>query len=196
MDPAPLGIVFSSSSAFCRSWTDSPGDNATTHTTRSNLIALLQGHSTLVGQLQLDPYTDTLLTGGSDGRVIVFSLESYRPVHVLEAHSTSVTCLQFDKRFIVTGGNDGRIKLWGESFVFSYGFLLSDGAELCATTDLPPLRAKYRLPHGRLHPRFVRPLDRDLARRHPRRQDGDPLASGRVCPDPRRPTPPRRKDHA
>lgn len=77
-----------------------------------NLIALLQGHSTLVGQLQLDPYTNTLLTGGSDGRVIVFSLESYQPVHVLQAHSTSVTCLQFDKRFIVTGGNDGRIKLW------------------------------------------------------------------------------------
>ncbi|KWU42230.1 WD40 repeat-like protein, partial [Rhodotorula sp. JG-1b] len=77
-----------------------------------NLIALLQGHSTLVGQLQLDPYTDTLLTGGSDGRVIVFSLESYQPVHVLEAHSTSVTCLQFDRKFIVTGGNDGRIKLW------------------------------------------------------------------------------------
>lgn len=46
--------------------------------------------------------------------MIVFSLESYQPVHVLQAHSTSVTCLQFDKRFIVTGGNDGRIKLWGE----------------------------------------------------------------------------------
>ncbi|BGP56202.1 hypothetical protein JCM8202v2_003815 [Rhodotorula sphaerocarpa] len=76
------------------------------------LIALLQGHTTLVGQLQLDPRTDTLLTGGSDGRVLVFSLKSYEARHVLEAHTTSVTCLQFDERFIVTGGNDGRIKLW------------------------------------------------------------------------------------
>lgn len=84
------------------------------HPSRRTLIALLQGHTTLVGQLQLDPRTDTLLTGGSDGRVLVFSLKSYEARHVLEAHTTSVTCLQFDERFIVTGGNDGRIKLWGE----------------------------------------------------------------------------------
>jgi F-box and WD-40 domain protein CDC4 len=28
------------------------------------------------------------------------------------AHDNSVTCLQFDQRFILSGGNDGRAKVW------------------------------------------------------------------------------------
>ncbi|GEM07591.1 hypothetical protein Rt10032_c03g1608 [Rhodotorula toruloides] len=75
-------------------------------------IALLQGHTSLVGQLHLDPHTGTLVSGGSDGRVIVYSLASYEPLHRINAHKSSVTCLQFDERFIVSGGNDGCIKLW------------------------------------------------------------------------------------
>lgn len=78
-------------------------------------LALLQGHTSLVGQLQLDPVSSTLVTGGSDGRVIVFDLVNFETIHRLCAHDNSVTCLQFDDRFIVTGGNDGRIKLWGQS---------------------------------------------------------------------------------
>jgi F-box and WD-40 domain protein CDC4 len=53
-----------------------------------------------------------LVTGGSDGRVIVFSLENYECIHRICAHDNSVTCLQFDDRFIVTGANDGSAKLW------------------------------------------------------------------------------------
>lgn len=76
----------------------------------SECLALFQGHTSLVGQLQL---TDsTLITGGSDGRVIVFSLQTYKVLYQLMAHDNSVTCLQFDDRFIVTGGNDGKVKLW------------------------------------------------------------------------------------
>jgi F-box and WD-40 domain protein CDC4 len=33
-------------------------------------------------------------------------------LHRLCAHDNSVTCLQFDDRFVVSGGNDGRVKLW------------------------------------------------------------------------------------
>lgn len=73
-------------------------------------LAILQGHTSLVGQLQLSG--DRLITGGSDGRVIVFDLNDYTCVHRLCAHDNSVTCLQFDDRFIVSGGNDGRVKLW------------------------------------------------------------------------------------
>lgn len=76
----------------------------------SECLALLQGHTSLVGQLQL---TDSVLvTGGSDGRVIVFSLATLECLHRLCAHDNSVTCLQFDDRFIVSGGNDGRVKLF------------------------------------------------------------------------------------
>ena len=73
-------------------------------------LALLQGHTSLVGQLQLT--NDVLVTGGSDGRVIIFSLSTFECLHRLCAHDNSVTCLQFDDRFIVSGGNDGRVKLW------------------------------------------------------------------------------------
>ncbi|KIM39511.1 hypothetical protein M413DRAFT_447003 [Hebeloma cylindrosporum] len=103
-------------------------------------IALLQGHAALVCQLQLS--NDLLVTGGSDGRVITFSLNTYKPLHRIAAHDSSVTSLQFDCRssssirnatdstsgngdsdinnggvgnsgdFLVTSGNDGRVKLW------------------------------------------------------------------------------------
>jgi len=89
-------------------------------------VALFQGHTSLVGQLQL---TDTtLVTGGSDGKVIIFSLESYTMVHQLLAHDNSVTCLQFDDRFIVTAGNDGKVKLWN----FKTGEFVR---ELCDQSD-------------------------------------------------------------
>jgi WD40 repeat protein len=95
----------------------------------STCIALLQGHTALVCQLQLVPsapaissdnHTSTpdteglLVTGGSDGRVITFSLRTFLAVHRLAAHDASVTALQLDAhaRWLVTGGTDGRVRLW------------------------------------------------------------------------------------
>ena len=73
-------------------------------------MALLQGHTALVCQLQLSP--NILATGGSDGRVITFSLDTYSTLHRIAAHDSSVTSLQFDNNFLVTGGNDGRVRLF------------------------------------------------------------------------------------
>jgi len=72
--------------------------------------AILQGHTSLVGQLQMRG--TTLVTGGSDGSVRVWSLTSYSPIHRLAAHDNSVTSLQFDDTRIVSGGSDGRVKIW------------------------------------------------------------------------------------
>jgi len=55
---------------------------------------------------------NTLVTGGSDGSVRVWSLEKMQPVHRLAAHDNSVTSLQFDDTRIVSGGSDGRVKVW------------------------------------------------------------------------------------
>ena len=55
---------------------------------------------------------NTLVTGGSDGSVRVWSLKTYQPVHRLAAHDNSVTSLQFDDSRIVSGGSDGRVKIW------------------------------------------------------------------------------------
>lgn len=76
----------------------------------SKCLAILQGHTSLVGQLQLR--SDTLVTGGSDGSVRVWSLQNYLPIHRLAAHDNSVTSLQFDDSRIVSGGSDGRVKVW------------------------------------------------------------------------------------
>ena len=73
-------------------------------------LALLQGHTALVCELQLSP--TILATGGSDGRVITFSLETYSILQRIAAHDSSVTTLQFDENFLVTGGNDGRVRLF------------------------------------------------------------------------------------
>ncbi|KAJ7763944.1 WD40-repeat-containing domain protein [Mycena maculata] len=85
----------------------------------SQCLALLQGHTALVCQLQLSPSlpftphpNPILVTGGSDGRVITFSLSTYTPLHRIAAHDSSVTSLQFDARWLVTAGNDGRVRLW------------------------------------------------------------------------------------
>lgn len=76
----------------------------------STCQAILQGHTSLVGQLQMRG--NTLVTGGSDGSVRVWSLNSYTPIHRLAAHDNSVTSLQFDDARIVSGGSDGRVKIW------------------------------------------------------------------------------------
>ena len=72
--------------------------------------AILQGHTSLVGQLQMRG--STLVTGGSDGSVRVWSLDTYVAIHRLAAHDNSVTSLQFDDTRIVSGGSDGRVKIW------------------------------------------------------------------------------------
>src|ERR1700761_5501288 len=76
----------------------------------SKCLAVLQGHTSLVGQLQMR--NDKLVTGGSDGGVRVWSLTEYQAVHRLAAHDNSVTSLQFDDTRIVSGGSDGRVKVW------------------------------------------------------------------------------------
>ena len=55
-----------------------------------------------------------LATGGSDGRVITFSLRgsAFAVVQRLAAHDSSVSGLQLDDRFLVTSGNDGRVRLY------------------------------------------------------------------------------------
>lgn len=76
----------------------------------SRCLAVLQGHTSLVGQLQMRG--NILVTGGSDGSVRVWSLTEYQPIHRLAAHDNSVTSLQFDDTRIVSGGSDGRVKVW------------------------------------------------------------------------------------
>ena len=71
--------------------------------------AVLMGHTSLVGQIQMRG--NTLVTGGSDGSVRVWDLEKLRCISRMAAHDNSVTSLQFDDKIIVTGGSDGYVKV-------------------------------------------------------------------------------------
>ena len=44
--------------------------------------------------------------------MITFDLRTYTVLHRILAHDSSVTALQFDGEFLVTGGNDGRVRLY------------------------------------------------------------------------------------
>ena len=72
-----------------------------------------------------------LATGGSDGRVITFSLKgsAFSVVQRLAAHDSSVSGLQLDDRFLVTSGNDGRVRLYKfDPPLFRSGFGSGSGA--------------------------------------------------------------------
>ncbi|KAF8504139.1 WD40-repeat-containing domain protein [Hysterangium stoloniferum] len=79
-------------------------------------LALLQGHTALVCQLQLSVRTNTIISGSADGR----QQDPYRIIARLTAHSSSITGLQMDdgpgtrgkKRWLISGGGDGRVLLW------------------------------------------------------------------------------------
>ena len=44
--------------------------------------------------------------------MITFSLSDYSVLQRIAAHDSSVTSLQFNNNFLVTGGNDGRVRLF------------------------------------------------------------------------------------
>jgi WD40 repeat protein len=71
--------------------------------------AVLMGHTSLVGQIQMRG--NTLVTGGSDGSIRVWDLAQLKCVLRMAAHDNSVTSLQFDDKIIVTGGSDGYVKV-------------------------------------------------------------------------------------
>ncbi|KAJ8515898.1 hypothetical protein ONZ45_g6745 [Pleurotus djamor] len=74
------------------------------------------------------PYSRPILaTGGSDGRVITYDLESRQVLHRIAAHDAPITALQFDENFIVSSGTDGRVRV----FATETGKLIRDwyGAE-------------------------------------------------------------------
>lgn len=79
-------------------------------------VATLNGHTSLVGHLQLlTPYessTPLLVSGGSDGCLRVWDLATYECRHRISAHDNSVSSLQADQQRILSGGSDGRVKLW------------------------------------------------------------------------------------
>ncbi|KAF9497841.1 WD40 repeat-like protein [Pleurotus eryngii] len=78
----------------------------------SNSNPLSQSHPSPNPVLNLPSPRPILATGGSDGRVITYDIESRQVVHRIAAHDAAVMALQFDEYFIVTAGADGRVRVF------------------------------------------------------------------------------------
>ena len=62
------------------------------------------------------------MSGSSDGTFRKWSLETMAPVYRVAAHANSIASLHFDHRRVLTGGSDGRVKVWD----FQTGDLMRD----------------------------------------------------------------------
>ena len=79
-------------------------------------ITELQAHEGWVLTLATTANGQTLLSGGSDGRLIWWSLEGAKPqiVKQVDAHQGWIRdmALSPDEQLLATGGNDGTVKIW------------------------------------------------------------------------------------
>ncbi|KAI5365478.1 putative WD40/YVTN repeat-like-containing domain superfamily [Septoria linicola] len=83
--------------------------------TQRSLQPALVGHTGSVLAVQFDATddNDVIITGATHGNVIIWRFSTGEAVKTITgAHHESVLCLNFDKRYLVTGGRDKKIKLW------------------------------------------------------------------------------------
>lgn len=80
----------------------------------------LVGHTGSVVAVQFDTtaHSDVIITGDSDGNIIIWRFSTGEAVKTItEAHHETVLCLHFDQKYLVTGGRDGKIKLWNRHYM-------------------------------------------------------------------------------
>lgn len=83
--------------------------------TQCSLHPPLIGHTGSVIAVQFDAAAnnDVIITGDSRGNVMIWQFSTAEAVKTIaEAHFLSVLSLHFDQRYLVTGGKDGKVKLW------------------------------------------------------------------------------------
>ena len=83
--------------------------------TQRLMYSPLVGHTGTVTAVQFDagPHADVIITGDTNGNVMVWRFSTGEAIKFIgEAHHETVISLHFDHRYLVTGGRDGKIKLW------------------------------------------------------------------------------------
>lgn len=71
---------------------------------------VLQGHTSLI--TFLIPTATDLISTSAGGDMYSWSLDDYSVKWKVTAHDNSTTALERDKDIIVTGGSDGKVKVW------------------------------------------------------------------------------------
>ncbi|KAK5462978.1 hypothetical protein LTS15_002690 [Exophiala xenobiotica] len=58
-------------------------------------------------------HDNVLVTSGADGKIVVWSMEDYNLLHMIEqAHESGVVSLEVENGHILSGSSDGTAKLW------------------------------------------------------------------------------------
>lgn len=80
----------------------------------------LIGHTGSVTAVQFEAAEgdDVIITGGIDGNVIIWQFSTGEAIKTItDAHNRTVLSLNFDERYLVTGGMDKKIKLWNRKLM-------------------------------------------------------------------------------
>jgi F-box and WD-40 domain protein 1/11 len=83
--------------------------------TQRLLYPPLVGHTGSVTAVQFDAaaHANVVITGDTVGNLIIWRFSTGEAIKkITKAHNGTVLSLRFDERYVVTGGKDGKIKLW------------------------------------------------------------------------------------
>lgn len=81
---------------------------------RNNEKRTLTGHALPIGVLDFTTDSRKLASGSQDGTVIVWDVETEKPLVTLTGHTGFIKGLRFleDSKTLISGGNDGTVRLW------------------------------------------------------------------------------------
>jgi F-box/WD-40 domain protein MET30 len=71
-----------------------------------------KGYTSSIWSLQMNEKLKRLVTGSHDKTIRVWDIDSRECIKVLEGHTNSVRCLQFDDSKIISGSWDRTVKIW------------------------------------------------------------------------------------
>jgi len=73
----------------------------------------LVGHTGSITAVQFDAAADVIITGDTNGNVMVWRFSTGEAIETIaKTHHETVLSMHLDTRYLVTGGKDGKIKLW------------------------------------------------------------------------------------
>ena len=78
------------------------------------LLASLEGHSASIYCLAFHPSAPILATGCQDKSIILWDIDSYKPIATLLGNTRGVTCIAFHPSapLLVSGSENGKMMLW------------------------------------------------------------------------------------
>jgi WD40 repeat protein/uncharacterized caspase-like protein len=94
-------------------------------------VHVLEGHRYLVRAVAFDRDARLLASGGGDGLVKIWDVETRRELASFEAHGGDVTdvAFTFDGRYVVSTGMDGVVRLWNADALRPAATLVSLGTD-------------------------------------------------------------------